>query len=69
MKKDLLKYQKCVSLSKTEDAVLELLAGIAGMTQSGYLRQAFVEKAVALKAMPHPMADKIAAYEAAQPKA
>jgi hypothetical protein len=27
---------------------------------------AFVDKAVALKAMPHPMAAQIAAYEAAQ---
>jgi hypothetical protein len=66
MKKDLLTRQKCVSLTEAEENILELLAGVSGMTQSSYLRMAFVDKAVALKAMPHPMAAQIAAYEAAQ---
>jgi hypothetical protein len=69
MKKDLLKCQKNVSLSEAEEAVLGLLAGVSGMSQSGYLRKLLVDNAVALKAMPHPMADEIAAHEAAQVKA
>lgn len=69
MKRDLLTRQKCVSLTETEESILELLAGVSGMTASSYLRMAFVDKAVALKAMPHPMASHIAAFEATQPKA
>lgn len=69
MKKDLLTRQKCVSFTESEETVLELLAGVSGMTVSSYLRHAFIDKAVGLQAMQHPMANRLAAHQATQVKA
>ena len=69
MSKRLLTHQKCISLSEAEDAAIEIASGFLGMSQSGYIRQAVIEKLVAQQFMQHPMADKLAAMQAAKAKA